>query len=83
MSNRIYNSEFRVGQRVQMTVDAIEAGLDSTRTGDKVTTGTVTYVPPKATARINVRRDHLNTSGHYHVSFWEPIEEDVTAGEGK
>ena len=64
-----HGSAFRVGQRVQMTSEAIQQRLAPWgRTGGCL--GTVTAVHPPL--GVSVRRDGTKMARRYHVVFWTP-----------
>lgn len=60
---------FKVGQRVQMTPDAIQQGFQ----GRAISTrGTVTAGHPRGWT-VAVRRDGLKHATNYSVAFWEAV----------
>ena len=69
---------FTKGQRVRMTAEAIRNGLDISRYGKRITTGTVVgYFP----GWVRVLRDGIKNPNAYAEHFWEPLPTaDSTSG---
>lgn len=65
--------KFHVGQRVRMTAEALEAGLDGPRA--KRRTGVVRGFPVRGQnldRLVCIRRDGERQRRTYHINFWEP-----------
>lgn len=60
---------FKAGDRVEMTTEGIEQGLDVSR-GRRITTGVIAATHPLLHNMVKVKRDGLKTSVIYHVKFW-------------
>jgi len=59
---------FKKGERVRMTTDALESGLQGQ---SPTSSGTVTK-DQSWPDYVNVRRDGMKQSERYWVGFWEP-----------
>lgn len=67
--------KFKIGQRVRMTKEALDAGLDGPIV--KRNTGVVKGFPAQGIGDIRllvyILRDGNKTKECYHMKFWEPI----------
>lgn len=69
----IASEKFKLDQRVQMTKEALEAGLDGRRA--KRRTGVVKGFPVRGqnlNELVCVLRDGDRQRKTYHIDFWEP-----------
>lgn len=70
--------KFTVGQRVRMTREALDRGLDGRHA--KRSKGIVKGIPKRATAAVDpsllvrIQRDGETFIKTYHMDFWEPDE---------
>lgn len=68
--------KFKVGQRVKMTKEALDAGLDGSIA--KRSTGIVTGIPARTSGTVDpsklvrIQRDGESFVKTYHMDFWEP-----------